>query len=109
MKKILAIIALAATLLSLLCGCGQKELEPIEKAQAKVVEIGQQYLDYEITAKEAIEQLEDIRVPETAGRGQNALETFRDGLIRRIKDPNTPYSEIKEAVDDIASYDFVNW
>jgi hypothetical protein len=106
MRKIFAVVIAAATLLSLLGGCAK---EPIEKAQAKVVEIGEQYLNFEITAAEAVEKLEAIKVPEAEGRGQDALETFRDGLVRRIEDPDTPYEEIKKEVDLIAKIDFVDF
>lgn len=109
MRKIFAIIALAATLLSLLCGCGaDKELEPIEKAQAKAVEIGQQYLDFEITAKEAKEMLDSIKVPETDGSGQLALDVDISYLSFIIGKQDSTYKEIKEKVEYIASQDYTD-
>ena len=100
MRKIFAIITLAATLLSLLCGCGAKaELEPIEKAQAKAVEIGQQYLDFEITAKEAKEMLDSIKVPETEGEGKQKLELDIKTLELFIEDETRlPETDTREAV-----------
>ncbi len=108
MRKIFTVIILAATLLSLLSGCGQKELEPIEKAQAKAVEIGQQYLDYEITAKEAKEMLDSIKVPETEGNGQLYLDADIGALAFQIISQNGTYEKIKEKVDWIESQDYTD-
>lgn len=108
MRKIFAIIVLAATLLSLLCGCGaDADLEPIEKAQAKAVEIGQQYLDFELTEKEAKEKLDSIKVPETEGEGQLYLEYDIKYLASCIDNQYSSYEDIREKVESIASYDYV--
>ena len=106
MKKIFAVIILAATLLSLLSGCGEKE--PIEKAQAKAVEIGQQFLDFEITGKEAREMLNDIRVPETEGNGQVYLDADIGYLAFIIAKQDSSYDDIKKKVDSIASRDYTD-
>lgn len=108
MRKIFAIIILAATLLSLLCGCGQKELEPIEKAQAKAVEIGQQYLDFEITAKEAKEMLDSIKVPETEGDGQLSLDVDIGYLSFIIGKQEGTYEDVRKKVEFIASQDYTD-
>lgn len=111
MKKLFAVIALAATLMSLLAGCGaEKELTPIEKAQAKAVEIGQQYLDFEITAKEAKEMLDDIKVPETDGEGHGQLQLDVDiGVLSfLIGKQGSTYEDVKKKVEFIASQDYTD-
>ena len=106
MKKLFAVITLAATLLSLLAGCGEKE--PIEKAQAKAVEIGEQFLDFEITGKEARELLNGIKVPETEGNGQVYLDADIGYLAFIIAKRDSSYDEIKEKVDWIKSRDYTD-
>lgn len=109
MRKIFAVVIIAATLLSLLSGCGAKaELEPIEKAQAKAVEIGRQYLDFEITAKEAKEMLNSIKVPETEGNGQIYLDADIRYLAFIIAKQDSSYDEIKKKVEWIASRDYTD-
>ncbi len=109
MRKIFAVIILAATLLSLLCGCGAKaELEPIEKAQAKAVEIGQHYLDFEITAKEAKEMLDSIKVPETEGDGQLQLDVDIGVLSFLIGKQDSTYEDVRKKVEFIASQDYTD-
>lgn len=106
MRKIFAVIILAATLLSLFSGCGEQE--PIEKAQAKAVEIGQQYLDFEITGKEAREMLNGIKVPETDGNGQLYLKADINYLAFIIAKQDSSYDDIKKKVDSIASRDYTD-
>jgi predicted small lipoprotein YifL len=108
MRKIFVVITLAATLLSLLGGCGQKELEPIEKAQAKAVEIGEQYLNFEITAAEAKERLKSIKVPETEGNGQVYLDADIGHLAFIIAKQDSSYEDIKKKVERIASQDYTD-
>ena len=107
MRKILIIVLALATLLSLLGGCG-KELEPIEKAQAKAVEIGEQYLDFEITGKEARALLNDIKVPETEGNGQIYLKGDISALAFYIGKNDSTYDEVKKRVESIAEYDYTD-
>lgn len=84
-------------------GMGQ---EPIELAQDRVVEIGEQYLDFEITGAEAAARLSDIRVPQAeSGEDKERLETGIWLLTRYIEDPEHTYEEIKEQVEYIASLD----
>lgn len=104
MKKLFAVIIIATTLLGLLGGCGGKA--PIEKAQAKAVEIGRQYLDYEITGKEAREQLQAIKVPETEGNGQVYLEADIAYLAFIIAKSDSTYAEIEKRVDSIEAQDY---
>lgn len=108
MRKIFAIVILAATLLSLFVGCGQKEQEPIEKAQAKAVEIGELYLEYEITGEEARKRLDSIKVPDTEGNGQIYLEADISALSFYILRQESSYEDIREKVEWIASRDYTD-
>lgn len=108
MRKIFAVVIIAATLLSLFSGCGKKELEPIEKAQAKAVEIGEQYLNFEITGKEAEEMLDSIKVPETEGTGQLELSADIAALSFSISLPSTSYDAIQRRVEMIAKHDYTD-
>lgn len=105
MRKFFAVITLAATLLSLLGGCGG-ELEPIEKAQARAVEIGEQYLNFEITAEEAKEMLDSIKVPETEGNGQIYLDADIGYLAFLIIKHDGTYEDVKKKVESIAKDDY---
>lgn len=106
MKKAIVLTLVAATLLSLLAGCG-KELTPIEKAQARAVEIGERYLNFEITGTEAREQLNSIKVPEVeTGNGQIYLSADIGYLAFIIAKYDSTYEEIKEKVEWIASQDY---
>ena len=60
MKRIMALI-LSLILILTFSGC--KEKTQYEKARDKAVEIAEQYVDYEITASEAVEKLESIAIP----------------------------------------------
>lgn len=107
MKRIFAVILTAATLLTLLAGCKKKELSPIEKAQARAVAIGEQYLNYEITGAEAREMLNAIKVPEVeSGNGQTYLKADIGYLAFIIAKQDSTYNEIKEKVEAIKKYDY---
>ena len=107
MKKVIALLLIAATLLSLLTGCGAKELSPIEKAQARAVEIGEQYLNFEITGTEARKLLDDIKVPEVeTGNGQVYLSADIGYLAFIIAKQDSTYEEIEERIRQIAEYDY---
>lgn len=60
MKKFLALMLVLMLTLTL-SSC--KEKTQYEKAKDKAVEIAEQYLDYKITASEAVEKLESIAIP----------------------------------------------
>lgn len=113
MKKILLMAVVFALLLSLV-GCGSdKPTTAIDKCRNKVVEIGQQFLDYEITADEAKEQLNSIIVPETeTGRGSTSLRADIGMLVFMILDAKNPYSndytydDIAERVSRISDTDY---
>lgn len=116
MKKIFAVVIALATMLTLMGGCGvlesimqerEPELQPIEKAQARAVEIGRQYLDFELTAKEAKEMLDSIKVPEVStGHGQLSLEVDIGYLSFIIGKQGSSYAEVEKKVNWIESYDY---
>lgn len=64
MKRLVSIllaVILAVMLMLTFSAC--KEKTQYEKARDKAVEIAEQYLDYELTASEAVERLESIAIP----------------------------------------------
>ena len=104
MKKIVALFCLVAVVFSVLSACGEKL--PIEKAQAKAVEIGEQYLNFELTAEEARNQLKSIKVPETpTGKGQLYLEADIAALAYNILYGDS-YERIEEKVDFMSRRDY---
>lgn len=106
MKKVIALCITIAALLAIMTGC-RKELEPIEKAQARAVEIGEQFLNYEITGAEARELLNAIKVPESeAEHGQFFLECDIAALAFIIAKQDSTYAEIEKEVDYIKSRDY---
>lgn len=60
MKRIIAVMIVIMLVLTLF-GCEEKT--QYEKARDRAVEIAKQYLDYEITADEAIDKLKSIAIP----------------------------------------------
>ena len=108
MKKVIVAILSMAILFVLLPGCREKELTPIEKAQARVVEIGEQYLNYEITGAEARELLEAIKVPAAeSGNGQLYLDADIGFLAFIIAKRDSTYEEIEEKVNYIAERNYL--
>ena len=120
MKKIFLFLIVAVFLALALVGCGsgsadaattaettQEELEPIEKARARAVAIGEQYLSFEISGDEAAELLKDIKVP-TAGHrtGALCLRTSISHLVYILRRSETTYEEIQKEFEEIASLDF---
>lgn len=113
MKKAIVFLILAATLLGLLVGCGSKETAaarertPIEKARDRAVEIGQQYLDFEITASEAKQLLGDITVPEVeSGDGSLFLRSAINHLVFILGRQGTTYEDVESEVEHLVSMDF---
>ena len=83
-------------------GCEEKT--QIEKAQDKIVEIGEQFLNYELTADEAKERLDSVIVPVGDGLGFSILDTRKDFLsylILKSKSGMSTFDEIKEKITDI--------
>jgi predicted small lipoprotein YifL len=107
MKKVFCGVMAAVLLVSLLVGCGSKELTPIEKAQARAVEIGEQYLNFEITGEEARKLLDSIKVPAVeTGNGQTYLDADISFLAFIIANSDYSYEEIEKRVKWIASFDY---
>lgn len=100
MRKSISLL-LSFLLLLILCGCGEKS--QIEKAQDKIVSIGERFLDYELTVDEAREQLESITIPEVEGNGE-LLSVDRDYLsflILKTKTNTATFEEIQNKIDYI--------
>lgn len=104
MKKARIFLVFTIILALSLTGC---EASPLEKAQSRAVEIGEQYLNYEITASEARELLDDILVPETEGNGQLALQCDIDALSFAILQGKS-YEDIQEKVESIRESNYTN-
>lgn len=107
MKKVVVTIISMAIVLGLFAGCGEKELSPIEKAQARAVEIGEQYLNFEVTGEEARNLLNSIKVPAVeSGNGQTYLKADIGYLAFIIAKRDSTYEEIEKRVKWIASQDY---
>lgn len=105
-KTFLLLLALLLILPVSACTEAPAELSPIEKCQQKAVSIGEQFLNYEITEEEAVEQLESLRVPETEGNGQLSLSVdinYLAFIIGKDLGGKATYEEIKEKVEWIRS------
>ena len=61
MKKIFAVI-LALFMIFTFVACGSAEASPVEKGCARAAQIGQQYLDFEISEEEALAQISEVVV-----------------------------------------------
>ena len=108
-KRPIALLCAVLILVGLVgCGAEEKELPPIEKVQARAAEIGQQFLDGELTAAEAKEKLDDLKVPATEGHGQLYLETDIDALSFKIGKKDSTYEDIQDKVDSIASRNYTD-
>ena len=86
-----------------------KEKTQIEKAQEKIVSIGQQFLDYELTVDEAREQLDSIVIPEIEGSGDLYLKADKNYLsfiILKTKNNGSSFEEIQEKIEYIKSRDY---
>jgi hypothetical protein len=98
MKKLLLFL-LSACLLFSFASCG--EPSAIEKVQQQVVSIGEQFLDAEITAAEARERLNSIKVPATEGSGKIRLQADISALAFRIEDEDSTYEDIQKRIENI--------
>lgn len=107
MKKYIALLCAVLILVGMV-GCGEKELAPIEKVQARAAEIGQQFLDGELTAAEAKEKLDGLKVPETEGNGQFYLETDIAYLSFIINKRGSTYEDVQDKVDYILKCDYTD-
>lgn len=110
MRRI-CLILLTMVLVLGLCGCSEIQIEKtqIEKAQDKIVEIGEQFLEYELTVEEAKEKLDSISIPETEGNGKiylTADKNYLVFLILKTKTNNATFEEIQDIVDEIKNSDY---
>ena len=80
MKKIFAVI-LALFMIFTFVACGSAEASPVEKGCARAAQIGQQYLDFEISKSEALAQLREV-----------------ENLIRPLLDTHENYEDLKVSV-----------
>lgn len=106
MRKSISLL-LSFLLLLILCGCGEKS--QIEKAQDKIVSIGERFLDYELTVDEAREQLESITIPEVEGNGKLYLSVDRNYLsflILKTKTNTATFEEIQNKIDYIRKQNY---
>ena len=105
-KKFISIILIFIFLVTF-CGCKSKT--QIEKAQEKIVSIGERFLDYELTIDEAVEQLENIFIPSTDGSGSLIFSVDKDYLmylILKTKSNSDNFDKIKETIQDIKQKDY---
>ena len=100
MKKARIFLIFSVFLALFLTGC-KAEDKALKKAQKRAVEIGEQFLDYELTAAEAKELLDDILVPETEDNGQLALQCDIDALSFAIGRVNASYEDVQDKVEYI--------
>lgn len=100
MKKARYFLIFSVFLALFLTGCNTED-KALKKAQKRAVEIGEQFLDYELTAAEAKELLGSIVVPETEDNGQLALQCDIDYLSFAIGRVDASYEEIQEKVEYI--------
>lgn len=101
-KKIISFVLMLIFITILIVGCGS--ITQIEKAQEKIVSIGEQFLDYELTVDEATKQLESITIPSTEGNGAFYLKTDKNYLgylIIKTKNNSTIFDEIEEKIQYI--------
>lgn len=105
-KKQLSFILILVFVATLFIGCGKTQ---VEKAQDKIVSIGEQFLDYELTIDEAREQLESVVVPpkdETAIWSLDSDKDHLEYLILKARNNSTLFEEIKEKVQDIKNRNY---
>lgn len=108
-KRLIALLCAVLILVSLVgCGEKEKELAPIEKVQARAAEIGQQFLDGELTEAEAKEKLESLRVPEAEGCDSLGLQCDIDALVFNICKRGSTYEDVQRKVDWIKSANYTD-
>lgn len=101
MKKVFAIL-LAFVMIFSLCSCGEKS--QIRKAQDKIVEIGEQFLDYKLTADEAEDQLRGVVIPRGDGTGDELLigDVWRLGvLVVQVENGYNTFEDFEAQLEEI--------
>ena len=108
-KRLIALLCAVLILVGLVgCGVKEKELAPIERVQARAAEIGQQFLDGELTAAEAKEKLDSLKVPATEGTGQFELQCDIDALAFYICKNGSTYEDVQQKIDMIIKCDYTD-
>lgn len=105
LKKIVTVILIFSLLITV-SGCSKSQ---IEKAQDKIVSIGEQFLNYELTADDAHKQLESIAIPTTEGNGGTYLTADKghlEFLIISTKNNPNIFGKIEEHIQSIKDYDY---
>lgn len=95
MKKIIVALLVIIICFSIV-GC---EKAPVEKAQDRVVQIGEQFLNYEITRYEALAALEDITVP-TCDK-QLYLQSDINTLIITLTGLSSGFTTYEDVCEDV--------
>lgn len=106
MRK-LTVLILVGILLLTFSAC--KEKSQIKKAQEKVVSIGEQFLDYELTIDEARAQLDSIVIPKIEGSGDLSLEVDKNYLsyiILKTKTNSSSFEELLEKIEYIKACNY---
>ena len=89
-------------------GCQEekKELSQVDKAKNKVLQIGHQFLDYEITADEAYDQLDALLLPDSDSCfSALCLSIDTTSLKIKLRANRPSYSEIEECIANIERID----
>ena len=105
MKKARILLIFSVFVAVFLAGCSAED-RALKTAQKRAVEIGEQFLDYELTAAEAVEMLDDILVPETEDNGQLALQCDIDALSFAIGRVHASYEDIQDKVEAIKDREY---
>lgn len=96
-----------AVVLSVFTGCQEElKLSQVEKAKNKVLQIGNQFLDYEITADEAYDQLNELLLPDK----DSCFSALRlaigvQALMFDLNAIQPNYTEIEDDIKKIESID----
>lgn len=99
--KRVALVLSAVSITLLFSSCGKSQ---IDKAQDKIVSIGKQFLNYELTADEACKQLEGVLIPQLESTGDEVLKSSVGHLkllILQSKITGNTYDEIEDKIKDI--------
>ena len=107
LKKVIALFLVGAIIGIFFVGCSEQS--QIEKAQSKIVSIGEQFLNYELTIDEAETQLESIANPSTDCSGASSLsadKNFLKYLNVKSRNNKTVFDEIKEKIQYIKKHDY---
>ena len=100
-KVLITILTLIIILIGL-TGCSNSS--PLDKARKRAIKIGEDYLNYEITNKEAIELLNDIIIPEDDNNDDLVIYICIRDLQENIENKN--YNGIIEEITTLRQYSY---